>query len=131
MTKRQGFTLIEVLVACGVFVALLLLLLDGWAQSARATTQARRQAAALGIAREQMDYLVSLDFDTPVATPTGTRTLSATVGGNAADGTYTWLLSKAALAGRTDSKSCQVVVSWWDGGQMHHVDLESLVCVGY
>lgn len=131
MTKRQGFTLIEVLVACAVFVALLLLLLDAWAQSARATTQARHQAAALGIAREQMDYLVSLPFDTAVSTPTGTRTLSATVGGNAADGTYTWLISKTPVPGRTDAKSCQVVVSWWDGGQTHHVDLESLVCVGF
>lgn len=131
MTKHRGFTLIEVLVACAVFVALLLLLLDGWAQSARATAQARHQAAALGIAREQIDYVVSLPFETDVSTPSGARTLCATVGGNTADATFTWQVSKTAVPGRTDTKACQVVVSWWDGGQMHHVDLESLVCVGF
>ena len=137
--SQRGMTLIELIVAVGLFVALFLVLLGILRVSLQLSALAKAKAVAVELASTQMEYLRSLPYTslgTVGGTPSGTipQTAITTVNGvgypvrtlisyydDSADGTA----AGDSNGVRTDYKKAKVTVSYSVNGRTGAVSLIS------
>ena len=117
--KIRGLSLLELLVAVGVFAVAFVMLLTVFPTAARAVRQGEQYLNATFLAERRLEEVRALDFDT-VADADSTETMGTTNLGVSSSVAYT-VQTRVSLT-ETNLKRVRVLVSW-TGDRARHVEV--------
>ena len=117
----RGFSLVEVLVAAGIFTIAVLAMVGMWSLQARSIDLARNVLAATTLCEHELESTLAQGF-TGAVTRSGTQTLSTLVNGVAVQRSFAYTVTVTLLG--SSLKDVVVRVQWSEGGATHEVALE-------
>lgn len=127
MTRRRGFTIVDVIVGCALIALSLFFMLSGLPTAEQRLLAARNNSIATHLARAQMESARTTAFASLVSSSPAAVTVNNVVNGSAQSIVFTPTITVTSVSADLKSLSCKVTWKDRSSGPARSVVLETLI----